>query len=239
MPNRLDFNLSIQDKDHALQLYADGAIYWPAKKTLFLTDPHFGKSESFRHVGIAIPTAVIHHDLNRITQHIEQTQAQRLIVLGDFFHTRHSQSDYVLETLTHWRGQHQSLVITLVQGNHDRHAGPPPNHLNIMCVEEPYCVDPFACYHHPQPTSNGNGYILAGHLHPYILMRGRAGTSMRLAAFIFTPHQAILPAFGGFTGGSIYKPTTQDRVFAIGQGEIVEIPTRPQTNDKSPTTRRT
>jgi hypothetical protein len=50
---------------------------------------------------------------------------------------------------------------------------------------------------------------------------------MRLAAYIFGPHQAILPAFGGFTGGSAYRPTGADRVVVIGEGEIVEI-TRPQ-----------
>jgi len=54
-------------------------------------------------------------------------------------------------------------------------------------------------------------------------LHDRDGSSMRLAAFIFSPYQAILPAFGGFTGGSAYRPTMADRVVVIGEGEIVEI----------------
>jgi DNA ligase-associated metallophosphoesterase len=228
MPNTITFTLPIGDKELLLCLYADGALYWPEYKTLFITDPHFGKADSFHHAGIAIPATILDHDLARLAHLLAHSGATNLIILGDFFHTRHSQSESVLSTLETWRNQHRDLAIVLVQGNHDTHAGPPPAHLAIQSVEAPFRVDPFICHHLPQPQPSAEGYTLAGHLHPYVTLRDRDGSRLRLASFIFGPHQAILPAFGGFTGGSVYTPSVNDLVFVIAQNEIIEIPTARQ-----------
>ena len=225
MPSILDFALPLHNALLPLRLYADGAMYWPAGNTVFITDPHFGKAASFQHAGIAIPTALLEHDLARLTRILQHAQASSLVILGDFFHTRHSQSDHTLTTLTHWRAEHPTVDITLVPGNHDLHAGPPPPELTITTVADPFHVGPFVCHHQPQPAADANGYILAGHLHPCVVLRDRDGSSLRLASFIFGRHQAVLPAFGRFTGGSTYTPAVGDRVFATAQGEIVEIPT--------------
>ena len=235
MPSFIDFTLPIGDQPTSLRLYAKGAIYWPDGETLFITDPHFGKADSFRHAGIAIPTALLDHDLFRLTQLIQLSHAKNLVVLGDFFHSRHSQSDSALFTLDQWRNLHATLDMVLVRGNHDLHAGPPPSEFGIQSVEAPYTVGPFVCHHHPQQTPSSEGYTLAGHIHPYVVMRDRDGSSLRLPGFIFTPHQAILPAFGAFTGGSSYAPTIGDRVFVLVEGEIVEVPT---TRQRPPTSRR-
>jgi metallophosphoesterase superfamily enzyme len=99
-------------------------------------------------------------------------------------------------------------------------------------------LPPFVCHHQPQPKASNEGYILAGHLHPYVVMRDRDGSRLRLASFIFGPYQAILPAFGGFTGGSAYLPTNHDRVFVIAEGEIVEVPTTGRRTPSSSPARR-
>jgi DNA ligase-associated metallophosphoesterase len=223
MPISIDFTLSTDNGPVALMLFAQGALYWPEGQSLFITDPHFGKADSFRHAGIAIPTALLDHDLARLTTLLNESQAKSLVVLGDFFHTRHSQSDNALIILEGWRRQHANVEIILVLGNHDAHAGPPPKEFDIHVVDAPFVVGPFVCHHLPQPLASTDGYILAGHLHPYVNLHDRDGSRLRLASFIMTPHQAILPAFGGFTGGSAYAPSTNDRVFVIAQGEIVEV----------------
>jgi len=143
--------------------------------------------------------------------------------LGDFFHTRESQSENVLATLLEWRGRHSDLQIELVLGNHDAHAGAPPDQLDIHAIDAPHIVAPFVCCHLPQADASEEGYLLTGHLHPFVTMREQDGSSLRFPAFIFGPDQAILPAFGGFTGGSAYKPRANDRVVVMAQGEIVEI----------------
>jgi DNA ligase-associated metallophosphoesterase len=225
MPNAIDFTLSHANQSVPLRLYAEGAMYWAAGQTLFITDPHFGKADSFRHAGIAIPSALIDHDLARVSRLLEQSGAAVLVVLGDFFHTRHSQSESALLALEQWRSSHPDLEIFLVQGNHDAHAGPPPDAFNILTVPAPIKVGPFLCHHMPQTRPSSDGYILAGHLHPYVVLYDRDRSRLRLASFIFTSYQAILPAFGNFTGGSVYAPSPTDRVFAIAQGEIAEIST--------------
>jgi uncharacterized protein len=213
----------------SLRLYAEGALFWPDGQTLFIADPHFGKADSFHHAGIAIPTAILDHDLARLSGLLSTSQSTRLVILGDFFHTRHSQSDNVLNALEQWRDQHAQLEIVLILGNHDAHAGVPPAYLNIQSVVAPWSLGPFQCHHHPQVEPSAAGYILAGHLHPCVVMRDRDGSSLRLASFILGPHQAILPAFGAFTGGHSVAPSTKDRVFVIADGQIVEVPTARQS----------
>jgi DNA ligase-associated metallophosphoesterase len=225
MPATIDITFPIAKADAPLRLFADGALYWPSGQTLFVTDPHFGKADSFRQAGIAIPTEVHDNDLARLTKVLETCDATRLVVLGDFFHNRHSQSLAVIEALEIWRSQWAELEIILVQGNHDLHAGDPPAHLNIQVVQAPWSLEPFLCHHQPQTKPDKAGYILAGHLHPFVVMRDRDGSRVRLPSYIFSPHQAILPAFGGFTGGQAYGPTAADRVFVIASGEIMEVPT--------------
>lgn len=229
MPTTIDITFPIAKADVPLRLYADGAIYWPGDHTLFLTDPHFGKADSFRQAGIAIPTEVHDHDLARLSKVIVDCGAARLVILGDFFHNRHSQSMGVIEALETWRNQVAELEIVLVKGNHDLHAGNPPNHLNIQVVEAPWNIGPYECHHQPQKKPSQSGFILAGHLHPFVVMRDRDGSRVRLPSYIFSPHQAILPAFGGFTGGQAFNPTATDRVFVIASGEIMEVPTTKPT----------
>jgi uncharacterized protein len=232
----IDITLPINSVLVPLRLYAEGAILWHQGATLFITDPHFGKADSFRHAGIAIPTTVLDHDLDRLNRLLIAAEATRLVVLGDFFHNRHSQSDYALATLEVWRHQHPNLEIVLVLGNHDLHAGNPPARLNIHAVDAPFTLGPFQCHHLPQPDPSAGGYILAGHLHPCVVLHDRDGTSLRLPSYIFGPKQAILPAFGGFTGGQSYAPSPNDRVFVIAEGEIVEVPTTRQP--RTPSVRR-
>ena len=212
-----------------LRLYAEGALFWPDGQTLFIADPHFGKADSFHHAGIAIPAAILDHDLARLGRLLSASQATRLVILGDFFHTRHSKSDSVLLALEQWRNQHAQLEIVLVLGNHDAHAGVPPAHLDIQAVVAPWSLGPFPCHHLPQVEASDDGYILAGHLHPCVVMRDSDGSSLRLASFILSPQQAILPAFGAFTGGHSVAPTAKDRVFVIAEGQIVEVPTARQS----------
>jgi DNA ligase-associated metallophosphoesterase len=229
----LDSTLTTLPDSLSLRLYAEGALFWPDEKTLFITDPHFGKADSFHHAGIGIPTTLVNHDLARLAKLLTASQATRLVILGDFFHTRHSQSETVLRALEAWRSQFTTLEVLLVLGNHDAHAGVPPVELKIHAVVAPLLLGPFHCYHLPQSEPPTAGYSLAGHIHPCVIMRDRDGSTLRLSSFIFSPSQAILPAFGAFTGGHTVAPSPRDRVFVIAHGEIVEVPTTRSSSKRS------
>jgi metallophosphoesterase superfamily enzyme len=61
--------------------------------------------------------------------------------------------------------------MTLVRGNHDSRAGDPPAQAQIVVVDEPWPIGPFATCHHPQ--SHPTHFVLAGHDHPVTAAPGR------------------------------------------------------------------
>src|SRR5690606_11296671 len=110
----------------ALHLTPERAVWWPAQRTLLLADMHVGKAAVFRAHGLPVPRGTTTATLSRLTQVVARTGAERLIVLGDFLHARESHAPATLAALKRWRDQHAQLHCLIVQGNHHRHAGPPP-----------------------------------------------------------------------------------------------------------------
>ena len=64
---------------------------------------------------------------------------------------------------------------------------------------------------------------LCGHLHPAVRLRGPV-SSLRADCFYLTPAALVLPAFGAFTGSKVITPRTHDRVFVVGDREVIECP---------------
>jgi uncharacterized protein len=108
-----------------------------------------------------------------------------------------------------------------VRGNHDYRAGDPPASLNIQCVDAPLHVGPFALHHHP--TTDPSGYVLAGHVHPVVQLRGRARQKVTLPCFAFGEHGGLLPAFGEFTGGAIVDQRDYSRTFVIADESVIAL----------------
>ena len=88
-----------------------------------------------------------------------------------------------LAELRRWRALRPELEILLVRGNHDRHAGDPPEDLRINCLNAPAFVPPFVLRH--EPADSADGYTLAGHLHPGLVLSG-PGRWERLPCFWLT-----------------------------------------------------
>lgn len=214
--------------EEALTLLPQRALYWERLSTLFITDPHFGKGATFRSAGMALPQGSTKNDLQRLGDVLTTTGAERLVVLGDFFHTKASQSAKVLASLAAWRNRYENLAVTLIRGNHDRHAGAPPAALQIETVADGLSLPPFVCYHEPlavdtDHNDKSQAYRLCGHLHPVFTLRDRDGSSMRQPVFHFSAYQAILPAFGRFTGGYPVQKGEGDRLFLSGDERVMEI----------------
>ena len=88
-----------------------------------------------------------------------------------------------------------------------------------MCTDAPVGLGPFVGVH--EPIVRTDGYVLCGHLHPNVTVRGRGRQSLRLPAFVFGAARGVLPAFSSFTGGGMYQREAGDRVFAIAGDEVV------------------
>jgi DNA ligase-associated metallophosphoesterase len=205
-----------------LHLFAEAAALWFERKTLIISDPHFGKASAFRHAGLAVPENVTAHDLGRLNQLLDETKAERLLILGDFLHARSGRSATTMEALEDWCTSHKSLETVLIAGNHDRLAGNPPECWNIQLAGNELKEGAFAFCHEPQ-TVKGH-YVLSGHIHPSVSFHRDFGSGLRLPCFVFGERFAIFPAFGSFTGTHPLKPEKGARVFAIREGELMAIP---------------
>jgi DNA ligase-associated metallophosphoesterase len=157
----------------------------------------------------------------RLTDLIGKSKANRLVILGDFWHAPQGVTDSVIQEITDWREQHASMKIDLILGNHDRRS-PIPDSWNIEVYTESLHESPFVFDHYPEVDPRG--YTLAGHLHPSTVLRGRGRQTLKLACFWFRDEFAVLPAFGSFTGTATIERTREDRVFAIAENEVIEIP---------------
>jgi DNA ligase-associated metallophosphoesterase len=203
-------------------LLPERALWWPAQRALLLADLHLGKAATFRAAGQPVPAGTTQRNLARLDGLIAQHQPAQLIVLGDFLHARQARTPTLLAALADWRDRHADLSITLVRGNHDSHAGDPPAELGIAIVDEPYLLGPFACCHHPQ--THATHYVLAGHVHPVFTLMGPGRDRLRLPCFVAEPGQAVLPAFGEFTGGWRVDAAPGRRLYAVGDGQVWAVP---------------
>jgi DNA ligase-associated metallophosphoesterase len=154
---------------------------------------------------------------------LEACGASRLLILGDFFHSKAGRSQGILQSLADWRGAHSQLEIVLIRGNHDRHAGDPPPDLNIRVVGKTLEEPPFYFCH--EPCEHESLHIIGGHVHPGINLWDKIGGSIRLPCYWFGERSALLPAFGSFTGTYTVKPRRGDQLFLIGDGEVVRVRT--------------
>jgi len=212
---------TIEVAGESLDLLPARAIFWRRASTLLVADPHWGKAAAFRAAGVPVPHGTTRHGLAQLTALCQSTAAQRVVFLGDFLHADTGRAPATLRALSSWRVAHQTLDIVIVRGNHDRGAGDPPD---FACVDAPLIEPPFVFQHHP--TAHSGGYVLAGHLHPAVQLVGRGRQYERLPCFWFRERQAVLPAFGSFTGFATVTPTVGDRVYVIADNTVVDIVAR-------------
>lgn len=213
--------LSLTVADEPVVLLADRALWLPERHTVVVADLHWGKAAAFRAAFVPIPNGTTAGDLTRLTRVLHLTAATTLVVLGDLLHARAGRHADTLATIAAWRDAHGALNITLVRGNHDAHAGDPPESLRITCVDAPYTIGPFIGVH--EPEERPNGYVLSGHLHPCVSVRGRGRQHAKLPAFVFGPRVGVLPAFSSFTGTGMYEPSEQDALFVIADREVIAV----------------
>ena len=212
--------LPVQWAGESLCLLPERALWWPAQRTLFLADLHLGKAATYRALGQPVPGGTTQENLARLDALIARHAPRQIVFLGDFLHAAHART--VLAAVEAWRTRHADVAMTLVRGNHDSRAGDPPAALRIDVVEEPHLMGPFACCHHPQ--AHATHFVLAGHLHPACKLYGPGRDSVRLPCFVSDAQQAVLPAFGEFTGGWLMEAAPGRRFHAVGGSAVWALP---------------
>jgi DNA ligase-associated metallophosphoesterase len=198
-------------------LHAHRALFWPARSCLVVSDLHLGKAAHLRKGGLAIPEGHDDQTLKRLTALLDLFKPQRLLVLGDLFHSSHNHA---------WPGfvtwaQAQHCAVELVPGNHD--VLDPSRYLDagIIVHDEVLELTPFVLTH-DGGSSTRNGTI-SGHVHPGIILSGQGRQRIRVPAFLISEQRLLLPAFGTSTGLHPVDPQPNDRVFACTGKEVMEV----------------
>lgn len=199
-----------------LTLHTERAIFWSAQRTLMVSDVHFGKGAVFRRAGIAVPSGDTDDDLARLDGLIAAFAPSRLIVLGDLVHGEATARSTWVDRVRTWRQQHTAVDMLLIAGNHDRHFD--VRSLGIAVQPDRLLVPPFMLSHHPDP--HADGYTLAGHVHPGVVIRD-GWRKHRLPAFVFDRDVGMLPAFGTLTGLYEIARAPGRAIIAVTPGGLV------------------
>ena len=206
-------------KEQNLWLSAQRSVFWEEEKALIVSDLHFGKTGHFRKAGIPVPQTIYKEDLQRLVNLLHHFNPQKLIVVGDFFH---SHANTELDWFRRWREDFSQLHIILVRGNHDILNREWYSQTGIELVEKELFTSPFV-FTHDHFEEKPEHYTFCGHLHPGILMHGLGKQSLRFPCFYFTDDHCILPAFSRFTGMALIDPKRDEQVFAIVENSLVAI----------------
>jgi DNA ligase-associated metallophosphoesterase len=145
-----------------IELRPERAALLLRHKTLLVADVHLGKARAFRQQGVPVPGGTTAETLARLDALVRATGADRVVFLGDLLHSRHAQGSAALDEFARWRAAHATLALTLVRGNHDAHAGDPPDALRIDVVEEPFALGGLALCHHPEAHAPRRASLRAG-----------------------------------------------------------------------------
>lgn len=196
------------------------AMYWGRENALLISDLHLGKVAHFRKAGIPVPGNVSDHNWDRLFSLLIDFQPERVIFLGDLFHSDLNTEWVDVCKMTE---QFAHVKFELVPGNHDILHGKNYTEARLYLHEPELFIYPFILSHHPLHHIPENYYNLCGHLHPSVWLKGSGRQRLKLPCFYFTENQGILPAFGAFTGTAEIQPGNGDQVFVIAEDRVVEI----------------
>ena len=212
-------NNKIEIFNEILELWPQKAVLWRKRNVLFIADLHLGKINHFRKSGIAVPSKANDRNLELLIDLINLTKPERIICLGDLFHSHYNPEWEVFgEVVNHFR----NISFELVVGNHDIMSNVQYVRKGIV-LHDTLRLDPFIFTHHPMTEIELQCYNIAGHIHPGVNLRGKGKQSLTLPCFYFGECSGLLPAFGMFTGLAKIFPKKEDKIFVIVEDKVVEV----------------
>ncbi len=205
------------------RLLPQKAMLWQEQSILIVSDIHLGKVSHFRKSGIAIPNAVQKENIARLNGLLMLYKPNRVIFLGDLFHSVENRE---WNAFVKWMSKFDNNIrFDLVLGNHDLFEKEKYLNVGLSVFEDRLKIDPFVFTHEPLLLNEigEQEFNICGHIHPCVRLIGKGKQSLRLPCFYFDKKQAILPAFGSFTGTYRIKPSKDSRVFAIADNQVIKI----------------
>lgn len=176
-----------------LSALGSGALWWPERRVLCVSDLHLGKSERIaRRGGTTLPPYETRDTLNRLADDLDTTGAECVVCLGDSFDDLGAALN-LPEPERLWIASLQAGRRWIwIEGNHD----PGPVELGGEHVQE-LQLGPLTYRHIAQPSGRNE---VSGHYHPKARLNLR-GRSVSRPAFLLDSSRIVMPAYGTYTGG--------------------------------------
>jgi len=222
--------------DGDLILLPGRAALVPASRTLLVADLHLGKAATFRQAGIPVPEGSAEQDLARLAGLVAAHSIARVLVVGDLLHAVAGGTPAVVAQFRAFRDRLPDTGFVLVLGNHDVAArrfaadlglddclsvldDPPYRfvHIAAAAVSDGDRSDAAA------GPADGPGLIVAGHVHPRVVIRSRSGDRFAERCFHLDGGVLTLPAFGSFTGGQTVPPSATARVWLARDDGVLDV----------------
>lgn len=171
---------------HALP---SGALHWPARRLLAVSDLHLGKSARLaRRAGTLLPPYETRATLERLDADIAATAPAVVVCLGDSFDDL-AAADSLDEGDALWLTRLMAGREWIwVEGNHD------PGPLSLGGSHRAEVGFGALTFRHI--ADPGGNLEISGHYHPKARLAGQARP-----CFLADSQRLILPAYGAYTGG--------------------------------------
>ncbi len=173
-----------------------GGLYWPARKTLIVSDLHFEKGSSFARRGVVLPPYDTRKTISLVQQLCMRWQPECVIALGDSFHDADASARMGEEEAQGLMALTRVYDWIWICGNHDPL---PPTEFGGSVAESVKLGD-FVFCHEPSPLRLLSPSEVSGHFHPCAKVR-TGGRSVRRRCFATDGRRIIMPALGAYTGG--------------------------------------
>ena len=217
----------------AIPLFGERALHLPSARAVVVGDLHVGLESGLREMGVNIPSQTQRMQ-DRLLKVLEDTGAERLVVIGDLKHkvpysTRQEQAELP------WFFRGFPAKVELVRGNHDVDL----EGLLDVDVHEAGGIrvgDVGLLHGHEWPTEDvmAARTLVTCHNHPAVMLVDELGHRHKEACWVRTrflgkahyenvpEHLIVMPAFNELTGGTAFNAPEGKRLLGplFGNGMV-------------------
>ena len=203
--------------DTLLEMFPSRSLFIHKTKELLISDIHLGKGEYFQQNGIPLTNKEDKSNFDRIYTLIDKFNPNKLIILGDLFHSKFALSSKLKNKIEELTNYYKNKII-FIEGNHDRGC----LIKNIIYLKKMKSLN-LIYSHEPINISQKNILNICGHYHPKFLIKDfKDKISLRCFALDKYKNTLYLPAFGDLTGGHLCKREFQ-KWGILSENTMIEI----------------
>lgn len=195
-----------------------GAVFWPARGVLVVSDMHLEKGSAAAAKGFLVPPWDTRATLEVLAGLLRRYSPKKVVALGDSFHDAGGAGRLLKGDRERLGTMAEAFEFMWILGNHDP---VPPEGIAGQWAAE-WQAGPFV-FRHRAMRAMGE---FCGHYHPKATVPVRGAVVTR-PCFVTDGHRMMLPALGAYTGGlDVGDPAVKNlfprggRVFLLGRERL-------------------